>query len=356
MKVAVVLIVDDYAALNEAYALDYAFQSVSSCGLSEPFHVLVAEGFANIPKGVVGHWRERGVLIEDCASTVRSLVRDHPWLRALPQNRTYRVTLLRHLILERHFGGEAVLSVDADIVWRTDPYKLFGGWNGGYFALGSSGFLTYAAAPEWFEAYRLGLESTLTGGALTADFREAKFGIDGIQHDQHLLNHLQAKGLIRNEWEDCWSSPAFDGMALMANPLFPKEGLRDPPDRLTFERRADGDYVSGARVPFWHMQTSFCMLCSFFFICQPMFGDALDGGRLPFPRRKVGRDNLKTQLCHALRHLILTDQVSEERLKGLRPMMMRRGVYKGFFEGKFARRLFTDNVWWQAGVWAPAAV
>jgi hypothetical protein len=352
MKVAVVLIVDDYEALNEAYALDYAFQSVADCGLSQPFHVLIAEGFSNIPRGVVGHWRERGVLIEDCAPTVRSLVRDHPWLAALPDNRTYRVTLLRHLILERHFGGEAVLSADVDIVWRSDPYRLFGDWEGGYFAVDRSGFLTFARAPEWFEAYRLGLESALTGGALTADFRQPKFGIDRVLHDQHLLNHLEAKGLIRNEWEAFRASPGLEDLALMSNPLYPKFGLIDPPERLTFERRADGDYVSGRRAPFWHMQTSFCLLCSFYFICQPLMGDDGSGGRLPFPRPKAGKDNLKAQLCHTLRDLILAGKVSDERLAALRPMMLRRGVYKGFFEGKFARRLFTENVWWRSGVWA----
>lgn len=348
MKCAVVLIVNDFEALSEAYAFDYAFQALADVGLSEPFHVLIAEGFERIPTEFVAHWKAHRIHIEDVSGVVRSLVRDFPYLEALPDNPVYRVTLLRHLILERHFGGEAVLSVDADVVWRTDPYKLFGQWDGGYFALGGSGFLTYVDSPEWFEAYRTGLESTLTGGALTADFTQAKFGITSVQHDQHLINHLEAKGLMRNAWEACWASPSFADLCIMYNPLYPKAGLRNPPDRLVFERREDGDAFSGAQVPFWHMQSSFCMLCSFYFLCEPLI--AAHGGRLPFPRPKRGRQNLKAALCHQLRNLIIAGKIEDERLKSLRPLMYRRGIYKAFFQGKFPNVLFTDRLWWQSGV------
>ena len=348
MKCAVVLIVRDWEALNEAYALDRAFAALGEVGLSEPYHVLIAEGFELIPEAFVAKQRARRILIQDCSDTVRSLVADYPYLGALPDNPTYRVTLLRHLILERRFGGEAVLSVDVDVVWRTDPYQLFSGWTGGYFALAGSGFLTYAHKPEWFEAYRTGLESALTGGALTADFEQKKFGITSVLHDQHLLVHLEAKGLIRNEWEACRATPALADLCIMHNPLYPKLGFRTPPERLVYSNEDGVQRFNGAPVAFWHMQSSFCMLCSFLFLCERMIKET--GGRLPFPRAKTGRDNLKAALAHTLRRLVLEDRIDDERLKALKPLMHRRGIYKAFFVGQLAGRLFTDQVWWQAGV------
>lgn len=123
MKIAVVLIVRDWAALNEAYAFDHAFQAMADVGLSEPYYILVAEGFEKVPPQVVERWKASNILIEDCSATLASLMAESPHFAALPENAIHRVTLLRHLILERHFGGEPVLSVDADIVWRTDPYR-----------------------------------------------------------------------------------------------------------------------------------------------------------------------------------------------------------------------------------------
>jgi hypothetical protein len=348
MKIAVVLIVRDWEALNEAYAFDYAFQSLADAGLSEPFHVLIAEGFEKVPPRVVERWRGSKILIEDCSQIVGSLIREEPDFRGLPENPTHRVTLLRHLILQRRFGGEAVLSVDADIVWRMDPYALFGDWTGGDFALGGSGFLVHAASPEWFETYRVGLRSALTGGALTADFREEKFGIDRILHDQHLIRHLGAKGLMPDAWEACRASPPLKDLALMFNPLYPKLGLSDPPARLVFERTAEGDCFSGAKVAFWHMQSSFSMLISFFFLAERQI--EAHGGRLPFPRPKQGRDNLKAALLHQLRSLVVAGEIEDENLKRLRPQMFRRGVYKSFFQGKFPARLFSDAYWWEPGV------
>ncbi len=348
MKAAVVLIVRDWEALNEAYAFDHAFQSLAEAGLSEPYYVLISEGFENIPSKVVDRWRAANILIEDCSRTQASLIQEEPDFRALPEHPTHRVTLLRHLILERHFGGEPVLSVDADVVWRMDPYRLFGGWRGGDFALGGSGFLVHAASPEWFEAYRIGLRSALTGGALTADFSEPKFGIGQVLHDQHLIRHLQAKGLIQDAWDACRQSPALRDLALMYNPLYPKLGLVDPPERLVFERTAEGDRFSGRKVAFWHMQSSFSFLCSFYFLAQPMIDKY--GGRLPFPRPKTGRDNLKAVLLHQLRDMVVAGQVEDERLKRLRPQMFRRGVYKSFFQGRFPARLFSDAFWWEPEV------
>jgi hypothetical protein len=348
MKIAVVLIVRDWAALNEAYAFDHAFEALARAGLSQPYYVLIAEGFEKVPPATIERWRASRILIEDCSRTVAALMAESPHFSALPDNPTYRVTLLRHLILERHFGGEPVLSVDADIVWRMDPHRLFEGWRGGAFALGGSGFLVHAAGRDWFDAYREGLKSALTGGALTADFREEKFGHDRIVHDQHLIRHLTAKGLMQDEWEACRRSPGLAGLALMHNPLYPKAGLLDPPERLVFERMVGEEAFSGARVAFWHMQTSFSMLCSFFFLAQPMIDE--HGGRLPFPRPKTGQDNLKAALLHRLRDMVIAGEIEDERLKSLRPLMFRRGVYKAFFSGKFASLLFSDAYWWQAGV------
>ena len=345
MKIAVVLIVRDWAALNEAYAFEHAFQALADAGLSEPYYVLVAEGFEKVPPVAVERWKASKILIQDCSKTLAELTAESPHFAALPENPTYRVTLLRHLILERYFGGEPVLSVDADIVWRMDPYRLFGSWRGGDFALGGSGFLVHAASREWFDAYRLGLESTLTGGALTSDFREEKFGNDRIAHDQHLIRHLTVKGLMQDDWDACRRSPELAGLALMHNPLYPKDGLVDPPGRLVFERTGDGEAFSGARVAFWHMQTSFTMLCSFFFISQPLIEQ--HGGRLPFPRPKAGRDNLKAAMLHRLRDMIVAGEVEEPGWKTLRPLMFRRGVYKAFFSGKFPALLFSDRYWWE---------
>ena len=348
MKIAVVLIVRDWAALDEAYAFEHAFQALADTGLSQPYYILIAEGFAKVPPKVIERWRASNILIEDCSASLASLEAEAPHFAALPQNPTYRVTLLRHLILERYFGGEPVLSVDADIVWRMDPYRLFGAWRGGDFALGGSGFLVHAASRDWFDAYRLGLESALTGGALTADFREEKFGNDRIVHDQHLIRHLTAKGLMTDAWEACRRSPELAGLALMHNPLYPKAGLLEPPARLAFERDGPGERFSGAPVAFWHMQTSFSMLCSFFFIAQPLIEQ--HGGRLPFPRPKHGRDNLKAIMLHRLREMIVEGQIEEARLKALRTLMFRRGVYKAFFTGKFPALLFSDRYWWEPDV------
>ena len=350
MKIAVVLIVRDWAALEEAYAFEYAFQALADAGLSEPYYVLVAEGFEKVPPKVIERWKESRILIEDGSATLASLTAESPHFAALPENPTYRVTLLRHLILERYFGGEPVLSVDADIVWRMDPYRLFGAWRGGDFALGGSGFLVHAASRDWFDAYREGLKSALTGGELTADFREEKFGHDRIVHDQHLIPHLTAKGMMTDAWEVCRASPELAGLALMHNPLYPRDGLLDPPARLVFQRDGGRDSFSGREVAFWHMQTSFSMLCSFFFIAQPLIEQ--HGGRLPFPRPKRGRDNLKAAMLHRLREMIVEGQIEDERLKALRPLMFRRGVYKSFFTGKFPPLLFSDRYWWDAGVFA----
>ena len=346
MKCAVVLIVNDFEALNEAYGLDYAFRSLADCGLSEPFHVLIAEGFDRIPAAFVDHWRAEGILISDCSATVASLFADHPWLSAISANPVYKVTLLRHLILQRHFGGEPVLSVDADIVWRTDPYRLFGHWRGGDFTVDRNGFLVFVRTPEWFDDYRAGLHSVLTGGALTADFAEAKFGITEVLHDQHLIGHLKAKGLIGDAWEDCWSTPELAGLCIMANPLHPKSGLRQAPERLTFSRDGDGDAIGGARIPFWHMQSSFSALCAFFFLSGE------DGGRLPFPRPKAGKDGARALELHKLRSRIIVGKAPDEAMARLRPLMLRRGIYQAFFEGDLPARLFTDKVWWRKRVFA----
>ena len=350
MKIAVVLIVRDWAALDEAYAFEQAFQALADTGLSEPYYILIAEGFGKVPAKVIERWKASNILIEDCSATLASLWAESPHFAALPESPTHRVTLLRHLILERHFGGEPVLSVDVDIVWRMDPYRLFGAWRGGDFALGGSGFLVHVASREWFDIYREGLESALTGGALTADFREEKFGYDRIVHDQHLIRHLTAKGLMGDAWEACRRSPELAGLALMHNPLYPKDGLVDPPPRLAFQREGRSDRFSGREVAFWHMQTSFSMLCSFFFITQPLIEQ--HGGRLPFPRPKRGRDNLKAAMLHGLREMIIEGQIEEPRLKALRPLMFRKGVYKSFFQGKFPPLLFSDRYWWESGVFA----
>jgi hypothetical protein len=348
VKAAVVLIVRDWEVLNEAYGLDYAFWALGRAGLSQPYYILVSEGFEKVPAEFIGHWRERNILIEDAAAVQASLFEDHPWLEGLPDNATYRVTFLRHLILQRRFEGEAVLSVDADVVWRMDPYRLFADWTGGYFAAGDSGFLVHASSPEWFEAYRTGLESALTGGALTADFSQPKFGINKVLHDQHLLQHLQAKGLMWNAWEAARASPALGGLALMANPLHPKQGLADPPPRLSFQQDEDGEWMSGGQVAFWHMQSSFVALCSFKLLTEALTFE--HGGRLPFPRPKAGRDNLKAALLQQMRELIVSGRLTDDRFARLRPQMFRRGVYKAFFAGDLARELFTDALWWETGV------
>jgi hypothetical protein len=348
VKCATVLIVGDFEALNEAYALDHAFTALAASGLSEPFHVLIAEGFENIPADFIAHHSEGGVQIRNVADVVASLKADYPHLEALPDNPTYRVTLLRHLILERVFDGEPVVSVDVDVVWKTDPYKLFAHWQGGDFALGGSGFLTFVGSRDWFEAYREGLQSALTGGALTADFERPKFGITKVLHDQHLIGHLEAKGMIRNDWARCRRSPEFANLCFMSNPLHPRQAFADPPHRLSYRREGGQDLFNGAPTPFWHMQTSFCLACSYHFILQPLI--ARQGGRPPYPRPKTGRDNVKAMLCHTLRGLIIEGRIDDERLKGLRGLMFRRGIYKAFFEGKFASVLFTDKYWWQEGV------
>lgn len=350
MQCAVVLIVKDFAALNEQYGLDYAFARLAAAGLSQPFHVLIAEGFDNVPPAFVERWRADRIEVSDCSGIVDSLVSENPWLAAISDNPVYRVTLLRHLILERKFPGEGVLSVDADIVWRDDPYALFGGWTGGHFALGGSGFLTYAKDRSWFDAYREGLESALTGGTLTADFEEAKFGNFQVLHDQHLMRHLEAKGLMANEWVAARTSPPLADLCVMATPLHPKEGLLNPPDLLTFERREGREYFSGARVPFWHMQSSFSMFCSFYFLCEPFL--ARNTARIPFPRPKAGRDNLSAMLCGYLRDAVIAGRAPDERMAALRPLMFRAGIYPRFFEGDLAERLFVERTWWRAGIFA----
>ena len=338
MKCAVVLIVGDFAALNEAYGFDYAFRSLADRELSEPFHVLIAEGFERVPADFIGRWRDERIEITDCSATVATLFADYPWLAAISDNPIYKVTLLRHLILQRHFGGEAVLSVDADIVWRTDPYRLFGHWRGADFMVGNNGFLVHASTPEWFEAYRAGLHSSLTGGALTADFAEAKFGITQVLHDQHLIRHLQAKGLMRDCWDECFSQPGLAGLCVMPNPLYPKGGLRAPPERLEFSRTPAGEAFSGAPIPFWHMQTSFSNLCSFLYLTE--------GERLPFPRPKAGKDSTRALELHKQRKSIIAGKASP----GLRPLMFRSGLYPAFFDGDLPERLFNDAVWWSKGV------
>jgi hypothetical protein len=350
MKIAVVLIVRDWAALDEAYAFDQAFQAMAEVGLSEPYYILIAEGFEKVPKAVIERWKPANILIEDASASLATLTAESAHFANLPESPTHRVTLLRHLILERQFGGEPVLSVDVDIVWRKDPYRLFGDWRGGDFTCGGSGFLVHASGKDWFDAYRLGLRSALTGGDLTSDFREDKFGYDHIAHDQHLIRHLIAKGLMGDVWEDCRRSAGMRDLALIHNPLYPKDGLVDPPARLVFEREGRSERFSGAEVAFWHMQTSFSMLCSFFFISQPLIEQ--HGGRLPFPRPKRGRDNLKAAMLHRLREMIIAGEIEEARLKALRPLMFRKGVYKAFFGGKFPALLFSDRYWWEPDVFA----
>jgi hypothetical protein len=349
MKCAAVLIVKNFSELDEAYAFDYAFRSLAQCNLSEPYYVLVAEGFRNLPRRFVSRWKSENIHIVDGSSVLESLLRDYPHLRSLSAKRAFRSTFLRHLILERVFAGEAVLSVDADVVWRVDPYKLFGQWNGGFLAVGGSGFLTYAQSPEWFQAYRTGLESVIAAGELAADF-STDSSVTRIMHDQHLIQHLVATGLMTNEWVKCWSTEAFRDLCLRANPLSPKTGFRKPPARLAFRRENDREYFNDSLIPFWHMQTGFSTLCSFLFI-----RDALDGepqGRLPFPAAKSGEGNLKASLMRTLRRLILDQKISERSLRDLRPLMSRRGVYEQFFTGDLPHRLFTDEVWWEPDVFA----
>ncbi len=346
MKCAVVLIVGDFEALDEAYGFDHAFRSLADSGLSEPFHVLIAEGFERIPAAFVDRWRAERIEITDASATVASLFTDHPWLAAISENPVYKVTLLRHLILQRQFSGEAVLSVDADIVWRTDPYRLFGHWRGGDFMVGGNGFLVHASSPDWFEAYRAGLHSALTGGALTADFQEAKFGVSEVLHDQHLIRHLKTKGLMHDAWEDCWSDPRLAGLCIMANPLYPMQGFRKEPERLVFARSATREAFNGAPIPFWHMQSSFALLCAFLFLSGG------DGCRLPFPRPKAGKDNTRALALHKLRNQIIAGKAPDPALQRLRPLMFRRGLYEAFFNGDLPERLFTDAIWWRKRVFA----
>lgn len=348
MKIAVVLIVRDWDALNEAYAFDYVFQSLIEAGLSEPYHVLVAEGFEQVPAEVVGRWREANILFEDCSAITASLLEEEPDFRGLPGDPEHRASLLRHLILERRFGGEPVLSVNADVVWRMDPYRLFGGWRGGGFLAPGAGGFVHAARPEWFEAYRIGLRSALTSGALSTDLRQGRFVVEPIARDRRLIRRLHAKGMIGDAWEACRTSPGLKDLALVSDPLHPKLALSCPPERLAFERTAEGDVFSGAKVAFWHMHSGFIGLCSFFHLAERLIQE--QGGRLPFPKIEAGRDNLKAALLLQLRAMVITGQVEEPRLKALRPQMFRRGVYKSFFLGKFATRLFSDRYWWEPGV------
>ena len=170
MKCAVVLLVNNFRELDELYGFDYTFRSLANSGLSEPFYVLIADGFKRLPWRFVSRWKTERIHIVDASSVVETLLADYPYLRELAAKRTFRITFLRHLILERFFSGEAVLSADLDIVWRVDPYRLFGTWREGFFAWSGSGFLTYDDSPEWFQTYRAGLESVIRGGELTADF------------------------------------------------------------------------------------------------------------------------------------------------------------------------------------------
>ena len=144
----------------ESYAFEYGFQSLANCVLSEPYYVLVAEGFSKDyhEQFVATVESRRKSIYWTARSILQSLFADYSYLQALASKRVFKVTFLRHLILQRFFGGEAVLSADADIVWRIDPYKLFGQWNGGFFAVAGSGFLTYANTADWFALYRAGLE------------------------------------------------------------------------------------------------------------------------------------------------------------------------------------------------------
>ena len=350
MRCAVVLVVNDWDVLNEAYGIDRALDAIAACGLSQPYHILIAEGFERIPAELVARWGERNIRIEDVSAIVASLRADYPWLAGLPDNPTYRVTMVRHLVLERLFAGEAVLSVDMDVIWRMDPYRLFGDWRGGFFALGGGGSLTFADSAEWFATYRQGLESALTGGALTADFSETKFRIDKVQHDQHLIRHLFAKGLMANAWDACHRSPALAGLSVTHNPLYPKDGLVDPPERLQFERSGGEERMGGAPVAFWHMQSSFVMLCAFLVLAEALKFD--HHGRLPFPRPKTGKDNLKAGLLHQLRELIIAGHIDDERFSRLRPQMFRRGIYRSFFEGDLPHRLFTDERWWEPRIFS----
>jgi hypothetical protein len=50
--------------------------------------------------------------------------------------------------------------------------------------------------------------------------------------------------------------------------------------------------------------------------------------------------------------MVIEGRIEDERFKALKPQMFRRGVYKSFFLGKFAPRLFSDAYWWEPDVFA----
>ena len=153
---------------------------------------------------------------------------------------------------------------------------------------------------------------------------------------------------MKNEWLKCWSLPELRDLCMMANPLLPKTGFREPPGGVTFRREGGREYFNDAFVPFWHMATGFCSFASFLYVAEALAKDK--GGRLPFPVARMGEDNLKSTLLHALRSLIAARKISEKALKELRPLMFRSGLYPKFFEGDLPHRLFTDRVWWEPNV------
>ncbi len=318
----------------------------------EDIQVLVIRGFERIPDAARGRLAELRYRVIDAAPALEAVRRRFAFAneaRVWRGEAFHEMCFLRWLVLETVFPGAPVLAMDADVVWRAEPYEMLQAWSaGGSTLCHSSPCFAFIKDAAWYEAYRSGLRRLAEDPGFGADF--AKDHFTGLYHDQALLQFLIGAGEIENDVSSLVGHGLSARWFMGANPLNIAPAKGEAP--FAFAQSATEDRIGGKPVAYWHMQQRFAR-----YLWGVRFLAVMAGGRAvraPYKHKSPAEPNplvllLKTQHDLLRKGLISLNSPKHQALNGL---LTRAGVYREFFDGSLAGEAFREAVWWKRGVWA----
>jgi hypothetical protein len=351
MTCAIALWVDKpFAEIDKRYGFMKAAELRMALKPTEEIVILVLRGFENIDKKTARRLADLKHRLIDASHVLAEVRASYSFAnetRVWRGNSFHEMSFLRFLVLEKFFGDSPVLAMDSDIVWRVEPYLLLEKWkNGGSFLFDQSTCLVFIKGRSWYDSYRSGLSRLAADVKFGADF--SRGGSTGLYHEQAMCQFLAQRGELENDASNI-RAHGLDQYAFSANPLSAFPQLTRP---LLFEQDATGERVNGKPVALWHMQSTFSR-----YLFTALLLPALTGRnhfRIPYERRTTQQPtNVAAEIFAHVYSRMLQDFVKfSGKLQRYNQFINRASQYEHFFNGNLARTLFTEDAWWQPGVWA----
>jgi len=311
-------------------------------GFENKFDVLFLEGYTLLGEAYKNQLRELGFELHDCSTLFDSIPAHYNILRSFGDFEFK--CFVRWLILEEYLPGEGIVHYDGDILFNINPKEFARRVFGKTFVFQGCPAVTVINNKEWFGMYREhldrfasdvkgysdeawsmreGWESSLRTKWAGSRFRRI------ISSDQDLLSHLIHTDQIPQDRPQSIVSSLTD-YVLFENPLCIHETNFNGP--FVYKRHHGIDYFNDRAVAFWHMQSDWVFYLSKF-IMRLRYFPVINSRRLQYN-------------AHDFEDLI--NRILRKASRGR--LVNRLAVYDFFFNEHDFSGIFSDRVWWKAGV------